>query len=59
MKVENTAFYIGESVTGTSNREQGSKIEQSKSSINGSTFAAQNDPIAAKREGYDEQVGTR
>ena len=25
MKVENTSFYIGESVTGTSNREQGSK----------------------------------
>ena len=53
MKVENTAFYIGESVTGTSNREQGSTIGQSKSSglsINGSTFAAQNDPIAAKRE---------
>ena len=53
MKVENTSFYIGESVTGTSNREQGSKIGQSKSSglsINGSTFAAQNDPVAAKRE---------
>ena len=32
MKVENTSFYIGESVTDTSNREQGSKIGQSKSS---------------------------
>ena len=53
MRVENTSFFIGEGIPGSLREEQYSKSNPSRSSglsINGSTFAAQNDPIAAKRE---------
>ncbi len=53
MKVENTSFFIGESIPGALREEQQSRTDPSRSSglsINGSAFASQNDPIAAKRE---------
>ena len=53
MKVNNTSFYMGDGVFGTSNTSERSNNNPSKSSgisINGSSFALQNDPIAAKRE---------
>ena len=53
MKVNNTSFFMGDGVFGTSNTPERSSNNSSKSSgisINGSSFATQNDPIAAKRE---------
>ncbi len=53
MKVNNTSFFMGDGVFGTSNTPERSSNNPSRSSgisINGSSFAAQNDPIAAKRE---------
>ena len=53
MKVNNTSFFMGDGVFGTSNTPERSSNNPSKSSgisINGSSFATQNDPIAAKRE---------
>ena len=53
MKVNNTSFYMGDGVFGTSNTLERSDNNPSKSSgisINGSSFAVQNDSIAAKRE---------
>ena len=53
MKVNNTSFYMSDGVFGTSNTSERSNNDSSKSSgisINGSSFALQNDPIAAKRE---------
>ena len=53
MKVNNTSFFMGDGVFGTSNTSERSNNNPSKSSgilINGSSFAMQNDPIAAKRE---------
>ena len=53
MKVNNTSFYMSDGVFGTSNTSERSNNNPSKSSgisINGSSFAMQNDPIAAKRE---------
>ena len=53
MKVNNTSFYMGDGVFGTSNTSERSNNNPSKSSgisINGSSFALQNDSIAAKRE---------
>ena len=53
MKVGNTSFFIGEGIPGGLREQQQPGTNTSKSSglsINGSTFATQNDPIAAKRE---------
>ena len=53
MKVNNTSFFMNDGVFGTSNTSERSNNNPSKSSgisINGSAFALQNDPIAAKRE---------
>ncbi len=53
MKVNNTSIFMGDGVFGTSNTSERSNNNPSKSSgisINGSSFAMQNDPIAAKRE---------
>ncbi len=53
MKVNNTSFFMGDGVFGTSNTPERSSNNSSQSSgisINGSSFATQNDPIAAKRE---------
>ena len=53
MKVNNTSFFMNDGVFGTSNTSERSNNNPSKSSgisINGSSFALQNDPIAAKRE---------
>lgn len=53
MKVNNTSIFMGDGVFGTSNTSERSNNNPSKSfgiSINGSSFALQNDPIAAKRE---------
>ena len=53
MKVGNTSFFIGEGIPGGLREQQQSGTNTSKPSglsINGSAFATQNDPIAAKRE---------
>ena len=53
MRIENTSFFIGEGIQGPQREEQYSKSNSSKTSglsINGSSLATQNDPIAAKRE---------
>ncbi len=53
MRVENTSFFIGESIPGTQRGQQKSGTNPSQTSglsINGSALVNQNDPIAAKRE---------
>ena len=53
MKVGNISFFIGEGIPGGLREQQQSGTNTSKPSglsINGSAFATQNDPIAAKRE---------
>lgn len=53
MRVENTSFFMGESISGVMREGQQPGANSSKVSglsINGSTLATQNDPIAAKRE---------
>ncbi len=53
MKIESTTIFIGNGAFGSSDALERTKTGSSKSSglsINGSSFAAQNDPIAAKRE---------
>ena len=53
MKVNNTSFFMNDGVFGTTNTSERSNNNPSKSSgisINGSSFAMQNDPVAAKRE---------
>ena len=53
MKVNNASFFIGEGIPGAQREQQQPGSDSSKTSglsINGSSFATQNDPIAAKRE---------